>query len=227
MCTAVQDVLPDAERELAAHLDKNLGGGGGARGGSKRGGRVSGHAVGARGGWPLARALSLASVARRCIAPLVSKRCVVADVTAELDALAGRQPPSPPSSSSVAGGAHGGVGRSSSLPPWEAAAGAAGTAGASSSRDVFGSAQSAELRKGSARALVGRRVRVFDAAGGAAGREGSVVDLKSTLGGSTKHVIIFEGGGGSGGTLNPPKLESVLLQKTEGAAKGTRFHLLA
>jgi hypothetical protein len=122
-----------------------------------------------------------------------------------------------------AGAAARGGGRSSSgQPPREARA-----AGASA-RHGFGSAQSAELRKGSARALVGRRVRVFDAAGGAAGREGSVVDLKSTLGGSTKHVIMFEdGGGGSGGKLNPPKLESVLLQKTEGAAKGTRFHLLA
>ena len=175
LSATMQDVLPNAERELPAQLDANLGGG------------TSG------GGWPLARALALARIAHRCIQPLVSKRCVIADVRPGLDELAGRHCQVSSSSASAA---------------------------AAAARNEFSSAHSAELRKDNARALVGKRVRVFDAVGGAAGREGTVLDLKSTIGGSTKHIIMFEGN-------HPPKLESVLLQKSEGASKGTRFHLLS
>ena len=40
--------------------------------------------------WTLKAWCSMAVVARRCVAPMVDDRCTVADVVAELDALAGR-----------------------------------------------------------------------------------------------------------------------------------------
>ena len=63
--------LADAEQQLPPMLDKRIGDGD--------------HA------WPLPCALALGRIANRCIAPIASERCVVADVLPELDALAGRQ----------------------------------------------------------------------------------------------------------------------------------------
>ena len=62
--------LADAERLLPPLLDKRLGGGDRA--------------------WPLPRAIALGRIAGRCIEHTVAKRCTVADVLPELDALAGR-----------------------------------------------------------------------------------------------------------------------------------------
>ena len=59
--------LQDAERELPPLLD------------------------GRAGAWPLPRAASLGRIARSCIEMSAAKRCLVADVLPELDALAGRQ----------------------------------------------------------------------------------------------------------------------------------------
>jgi hypothetical protein len=73
------------------------------------------------------------------------------------------------------------------------------------------------LRKGDPRALIGERVRVYDP-GGSSGRVGSVRGVKTALGGSTRHAIMFDGGGG--------ETEEVLLQKATGAGKGARFHVL-
>ena len=42
-------------------------------------------------GWPLHRALALGGLALRCLEPLALKRCTVADILPELDALAERQ----------------------------------------------------------------------------------------------------------------------------------------
>ena len=59
--------LQDAERELPPLLD------------------------GSAGAWPLPQAVALGRIARRCIEMAVAKRCIVVDVLAELDALAGRE----------------------------------------------------------------------------------------------------------------------------------------
>ena len=67
---AVARQLAHAERHLPALLD--------ARPGSDE------------GAWPLPRALALARIANRCIAPMALHRCVVADVLPELNLLAGR-----------------------------------------------------------------------------------------------------------------------------------------
>ena len=40
--------------------------------------------------WPLEKALALAAIAKRCLEMTARKRCVVADVLPELDAIAGR-----------------------------------------------------------------------------------------------------------------------------------------
>ena len=63
--------LESPEQELPPLLDIRLGGGGG-------------------GGWPLERAVALGRIARRCIESHARRRCVVAEVLPELDALAGR-----------------------------------------------------------------------------------------------------------------------------------------
>jgi hypothetical protein len=73
----------------------------------------------------------------------------------------------------------------------------------------------ANQRKSDAGALVGERVRVFD--GEAGERVGTVVGTKSTFGGSTTHDIQFEDTGAT---------EAKLLQKSKGASKGLRFHVL-
>jgi hypothetical protein len=65
--------LMDAARLLPPLLDKRLGGGGGGG-----------------GAWPLQRAIRLGRVAARCIEPMVSDRCVVAEVLPEIAAVAGR-----------------------------------------------------------------------------------------------------------------------------------------
>ena len=62
--------LADAERALPPLLDTQLGRG------------VT---------WPLARAIALGRIARRCIEPVAQVRCLVAAVLPELDALAGRE----------------------------------------------------------------------------------------------------------------------------------------
>jgi hypothetical protein len=46
--------------------------------------------AGGAGAWPLPRALALGRIARCCIDNQVSKRCTVAGVLSELDAVAGR-----------------------------------------------------------------------------------------------------------------------------------------
>ena len=70
--------MQDPEQLLEPLLDTRLGGGGPGGGGG--GGR-----------WPLPRAFALARVARRCIEMAAAHRCVVDDVLAELDAIAGRE----------------------------------------------------------------------------------------------------------------------------------------
>ena len=80
----------------------------------------------------------------------------------------------------------------------------------------LGTILAAGQRKNDPSALIGERVRVFD--GKAAEREGTVVDVHSTFGGSTTHAIVFEGGDGT------PEL--TLLQKGSGTSKGLRFHVL-
>ena len=67
------EVLADAEAALPPRLDTQLGAG-----------------AGGDDSWPLDRAVALGRIARRCIEMQVSRRCVVADVLSELDALAGR-----------------------------------------------------------------------------------------------------------------------------------------
>ena len=85
---------------------------------------------------------------------------------------------------------------------------------APSSRQGFSSAQSAGLRSQGAQALVGARVRVF--VSGAEGRVGVVTGIVKAFGGSSKHMIFFDGAS---------KPENVLLQKsTDG--RGVRFHVL-
>ena len=69
LATTMPKPLADAEQLLPPLLDTRLGGG---------------------GGWPLDRAIALGRVAARCIEATAAKRCVVADVLPELDALAGR-----------------------------------------------------------------------------------------------------------------------------------------
>ena len=68
LATKMPEPLADAEQLLPPLLDKRLGG----------------------GPWPLGRAIALGRVAARCIEATAAKRCVVADVLSELDALAGR-----------------------------------------------------------------------------------------------------------------------------------------
>jgi hypothetical protein len=87
-------------------------------------------------------------------------------------------------------------------------------AGPGNSRAQFTSSQAASLRKQGARNLVGMQLRIFDTE---EGRCGKVVGVKKSLGGSTKHTIVFEGGSG--------KAEGMLLQKGDGG-KGCRFHVL-
>jgi len=70
LAMTMPEVLADAELQLPPLLDARLGGGG--------------------GGWPLDRAIALGRIARRCIEHTAAKRCVVADVLPELDAIAGR-----------------------------------------------------------------------------------------------------------------------------------------
>ena len=85
---------------------------------------------------------------------------------------------------------------------------------APSSRQSFSSAQSAGLRNQGPHGLVGAQVRVFDS--GAEGRVGVVTGIAKAFGGSSKHVIVFDG------SRQP---ENVLLQKSTGG-KGERFHVL-
>jgi hypothetical protein len=80
----------------------------------------------------------------------------------------------------------------------------------------LGTILAAGQRKKNPRALVGERVRVFDGKSGE--REGTVVDVHSTFGGSTTHAIMFDGGNGTP--------EPTLLQKGSDASKGLRFHVL-
>jgi hypothetical protein len=80
----------------------------------------------------------------------------------------------------------------------------------------LGTILAAGQRKNDPSALIGERVRVFD--GKAGEREGTVVDVHSTFGGSTTHAIVFEGGDGTP--------EPTLLQKGSDTSKGLRFHVL-
>ena len=80
----------------------------------------------------------------------------------------------------------------------------------------FGTELSLEKRNGDPSKLVGERLRVFDGAGGE--RIGTVDSIRTAFGGSTKHMIRFEGGSGTS--------EAVLLQKLKGAKKGLKFHVL-
>jgi hypothetical protein len=71
----MMEPLDDAERKLPPLLDTHIGGSGGGSGG---------------GGWPVAGAVALGRIARRCIEMMVASRCTVAEVLPELDALAKR-----------------------------------------------------------------------------------------------------------------------------------------
>jgi hypothetical protein len=86
------------------------------------------------------------------------------------------------------------------------------------SRAAFGTELSAEKRSTDSGKLVGARLRVFNTGKDMEGRDGTVVGVQKTFGGSTKHLIEFEGGSAAP--------EAVLLQKSKGAKKGLRFHVL-
>jgi hypothetical protein len=88
-------------------------------------------------------------------------------------------------------------------------------------RILMSEKDSIALRKSGTQNLRDLRLRVFSTGGDLVGRVGIIMVVQTTFGSSTRHVVVFKGGG-----YQPGITDTILLRKDNGKVKGFSFQIM-